>query len=130
MMDNLLTAFKSASIDIFFTRSINAGGLTGATLFPGMANGLFVNNDPGIVVAAFTNTTGVGPRRTNAELGRTLAHEFLHYAMKSGDRSHADATPWRLFASGGTGSQFKRDVTNKEVLTIDAGKLTPSAPDQ
>jgi hypothetical protein len=126
-MDDLITTYQTPLIDVFFVRSIDAGTTSGGAQFPGMTD-VLLNDEPGIVVTAYTNTTGAGPRRSNNEIARTLAHEFLHYAMKTKD--HDPERKWNLFHEGNTGFPWKRDIDGTQAQKIIDAGLSPNSPDQ
>jgi hypothetical protein len=127
--DNLITQYASAAhVDIFLVRTHVGGGVAGETVYPGQINPI-LNDDPGIVLSTLYSPTG--PRRTNAELGRTLAHEFLHYAIKTGSHSQK---PWNLFAGSEHQLPSKRDIDDdsqgSQLQDIIDGALSPNNPDE
>jgi hypothetical protein len=97
--------------------------LLGATNVPGA-----LTVYPGIVLAAFASKTD-GTRRTNADLGKTLAHELMHYLLQQDNKLHDTVVDkqWRLAAGDGAALrlnlilQYRTDVLNTTSVAASDG---------
>jgi hypothetical protein len=109
-VDNVIKDYETPNIDVFLAHSIDDGALTGDTIYQGAHTRLNFA-DPGIVIAAFPSSknTPLLPKYDATQLGRTLSHEFLHYAMKEDDGAHS-TKQWNVFSGGEHQYTYKRDI--------------------